>query len=843
MVRYSYKIRGVVQGVGFRPFVYQLSLKYALSGFVKNTSEGVTIEVQGESLEAFEKELQASLPPLAKIDGIEKEEIPLKEESDFQILESGGEIFKTALVSPDIKVCEECLEDLKSKEKYQNYFAVNCTNCGPRYSILQTVPYDRKNTSMAKFEMCESCKKEYEDPTNRRYHAQPISCNSCGPEISLIIGAEEYKENIYQKAAELIKQGKILAVKGIGGFHIVCDATNDDVIQRLREAKNRPTKPFALMCRDLKQIEQIAKVSDEEKELLESKEAPIVILKKDKNSLGISEKVAPNIDRVGCFLPYTPLHFLLFEHLENPIVATSGNLGEEPIITTKDEILEKLPFVDAIIDFDRDIVNGVDDSLVLVVNGDVQILRLARGYAPKVLKLPKKTDKKILAVGGNQKSTISFCIDDMAILSPHIGDLGSLKAFGFFERTVETFQRFYDFKPGVIVCDKHPNYETTKWAKQQNIEIFDVQHHLAHIYSVKAEYGLTGDYLGFSFDGTGYGEDGTLWGGEIFVGNRREYHFKPIKFLGGEKAIREPRRVALSMLFDRYSLDEILKLELETVKSFSESEMKLLYQSYIKDLNSVKSSSVGRLFDGVASLANLCQFQSYEGEAGLLCENSYDSSVENTFPYEIKEGEIIIEFDFFSQDLVSVFINTLAKIVVDIALRKKKEVILSGGVFQNRTLLEKISKDLKKENINFHYNKTTPINDGGVSLGQLYYFLETDEIIAKETEVLKEFLDLVENGKYFQAHEQLEHYWKEVKKISKERSLPFRGLINGATAFALYELGRESYKSVWQAYLKYCKDVTLENKDSNALFVQCKELMEKRYILFTQKNPEKIRSN
>lgn len=721
MIRKSYFIQGLVQGVGFRPFVYKIARELTLNGFVKNSSEGVELEIEGDekNITLFEEYLHSKLPPLARIDNINKSQKELKYENSFEILQStkDSSIYKTALIPPDIAICKDCLSDIKTQEKYLDYFATNCTNCGPRYSIIQTVPYDRKNTSMKKFVMCDSCQDEYSDPLNRRYHAQPVSCNSCGPSLSQTI----------ESASKQIKNGAIVAIKGLGGFHIVCDSTNDEVVRKLREFKNRPTKPFAIMCKDIKQVESLANVSEKEKELLESKEAPIVILNKLSN-INISDSIAPNIDRIGCFLPYTALHHILFRYLENPIVATSANLGNEPIIIDSITIKKKLPFVDFIVDFDRDIVNGVDDSLVQVIDSEVQTLRVSRGYAPMVIKLPFKSEKKILAVGANQKNSIAFVIDDNIIISPHIGDLGSLEAFNFFTRTIETYKRFYDFEPDVIVHDKHPNYETTKWAKSQGKEIIEVQHHLAHIYACKAEFGLSGDYLGFSFDGTGYGDDGTLWGGEVFVGDERKYSFKPIKLLGGEKAIKEPRRVALGMLFDKFSLDEILDLDLDLIKSFSEQEIKILHQSYTKNLNAPLSSSVGRIFDAITSFANLLQHQSYEGEAGLICEQNYNKDITRAFEYTMIDGVIDIEYNFFDKDIVSVFINTLVKIVIDISKIEKMEVILSGGVFQNKTLLELLIAEFKKENTTYYYQQETAINDGGIALGQAYYSLFNKEL-------------------------------------------------------------------------------------------------------------------
>ena len=727
-MRVSYSIKGQVQGVGFRPFIYKTALELDLVGFVKNNESGVEIQAQGTELniDNFEKSLSLNLPPLARIDAITKKEITPLKETSFKILQSSqnSSNSKTAQVSCDIATCKDCLDDIKTEGRFYNYFATNCTNCGPRYSIVKSVPYDRKNTSMDMFLMCSECKDAYENPLDRRYHAQPISCNNCGPKLSLWQLCDKTQmqtQNIYKSVASMIKDAKIVAIKGLGGFHIVCDATNDEVIQRLRAYKNRPTKPLAIMCKDLQQVKLLASASTKEQELLASKEAPIVILKKELDAkIKISDAIAPNIDRIGCFLPYTPLHHLLFKQLHNPIVATSANLGSEPIIIKARDIKEKLPFVDFVLDFDRDIVNGVDDSLVQVVNGNIQMLRLSRGYAPKVVKLPFKSEKRILAVGANAKNAIAFVIEDSIIISPHIGDLGSLKAFEFFERTIETFKRFYDFEPDVIVHDMHPNYETTKWAKRQGKELVEVQHHLAHIYACKAEFGLSGDYLGFSFDGTGYGKDKSLWGGEIFVGDERKYSFKPLKLLGGEKAIKEPRRVALSMLFDNYSLDEVLKLDLDLVRSFKESEIKILHQSHTKNLNAPLSSSVGRLFDAMASFSNLLQFQSYEGEAGLICEQNYNADVTDAYEYKIVDGIIDIKFDFFDKELVTRFINTLAQIVLDVSKKEKMQVILSGGVFQNKTLLELVASGLDKENIKYHYQQETAINDGGIALGQAY---------------------------------------------------------------------------------------------------------------------------
>lgn len=733
MVRYKYKIKGVVQGVGFRPFIYKLANQFNLTGNVSNDSDGVNLELQGSAkdIELFDEEFLESLPPLAHIDSFEKHPVSTKDETNFSIIQTNNSNSKTTLVSPDIKVCNDCLEDIKHKEKYHNYFNTNCTNCGPRYSIIKTLPYDRVNTSMSDFTLCESCQKEYEDPQNRRYHAQPISCKKCGPKLTLTIKNEvvNYKEDkIFSQTANLIKEGEIGAIKGMGGFHIVCDATNDETIEKLRTYKNRPAKPFAIMCKDLEQIQAIGDIKDKEEKLLISKEAPIVVLDKLQNST-ISNLIAPQIKKIGCFLPYTPIHYLLFEHLDTPIVATSANMGGEPIIISKEEIERKLHFIDFIVDFNRDIINAIDDSVVQVIDDKMQTLRLSRGYAPKVIKLPFKIDKKILCVGANNKSSITIAFEDTLILSAHIGDLDNIKAFEYFTRTIETLKRFYDFTPDIIVHDLHPSYETTKWAKQQNIKLISVQHHLAHIYSVKAEHNLQKrEYIGFSFDGTGYGLDETLWGGEVFINDKRAYHFKPMKLLGGEKAIKEPRRVALSLLFENYTLEDIIKMNLPVVQSFSQIELNLLYQSYEKNLNSFDTTSVGRLFDAVASFCDLSQILSYEGESGLLLESYYDETITTTFEWsisndiiDIKIVEFILHNSYDIKLLSSMLINTLSKIIIELSCQHSFDVILSGGVFQNKTLLQKVLVDLKANNKKYFINEKTPPNDGGVSLGQIYY--------------------------------------------------------------------------------------------------------------------------
>jgi len=746
------ELRGVVQGVGFRPFIYQLAHRYDLKGFVQNSSVGVFLEVEGDppAVEHFLEALQNELPPLARIDTIKSSEIPYSGCSDFEILQSQSRDDKRVPVSPDMGICDKCQQEMYDPANRRDHYPfINCTDCGPRYSIIQTVPYDRPNTSMHFFVMCEACRHEYTDPTNRRYHAQPISCPNCGPRLKAIDSDHQTvaKDNTALKlAVDAIKAGKIVALKGLGGFHLMCDATNNEAVSRLRERKRRPAKPFAVMFPDMEALKASTELSVSETALITSKEKPIVIVRKA-TKLSVAENVAPYIDRLGVFLPYTPLHHLLLERIGRPIVATSANLSDEPIIRNSSEISKKLgDVVDLILDHDREIVNANDDSVVQMAGDQKITLRHARGFAPKSIKLPFKSKKKILAVGANQKNSIALVFDDMLILSPHIGDLNSIEAFEYFERTVETFRRFYNFEPEVIVCDKHLNYETTKWAKQLKIDqrkssggknskfkIIEVQHHYAHLLAGMAEHQLNEKVLGFAFDGTGYGDDETIWGGEVMIADNHSYErvftLEPFALLGGEKAVKEPRRSALALLFEHYTLDEVRSLDLPLLKQFSDNEITLLYRSWKQGVNTPRTSSMGRLFDAVASLADILHISCFEGETGLLMEQLYDRSITGIFPFYFIDSVIklqpmlnaIIAMDE-KKIIVSMFLNTVVEMIFQIAEKYPDLALLfSGGVFQNRVLVEQISRRCAKEKHTFYFQNETPINDGGIALGQVWF--------------------------------------------------------------------------------------------------------------------------
>lgn len=748
MVTFFIKVKGIVQGVGFRPFVYNLAIKHDIKGWVNNDEKGVNILLyaQEESIENFILELKSNSPILAKIDSIRIRKITKKQEyKSFEILDSSTSKNKTTIISPDISICEECIKDINDMNNFRyNYSLTNCTNCGPRYSIIETIPYDRCNTSMKEFKLCQNCQEEYENSANRRYHAQPVSCEVCGPNATLY-----NKNNIVisnnieaiKKTAELLDKGYIIAIKGLGGFHLMCDATNDNIVNKLRVVKNRPTKPYALIFNNINTIKRYTKINIIEEEILTSKERPIVLVNKKENTI-ISKFVAPNVNKLGCFIAYTPLHYLLFRYINKPLVATSANLKDEPIIRTKEEIIDKLEdVIDFVLDYNREIINTCDDSIIQNVRKYNIKLRNARGYAPTSIKLKKELQKKILSLGANQKSTISIAFKNNLILSPHIGDLNSIESAEYFERTINTFKRFYDFEPDVIICDKHPNYESTKFAmkikeKNPNIKLVQVQHHYAHILSVMAQENIEKEVLGFAFDGTGYGDDGNIWGGEVLLSSRKEFkrvkHIKYFRLIGGEIAVKEPKRVALSLLFDTFSLDEVLAMDIPTVKAFKDTEIKMFYTMWQKGLNSPLCSSIGRLFDAISSFADILQVQTYEGETGLQIEQNYDKSIISSYTYEIFEEEIdlrpMIKEIINEKDkklICSKFINTLVNLILEISnIYKNFPVVLSGGVFQNKILLEILLDEFEKEGREFYFNIDIPSNDGGISIGQIYHQFE-----------------------------------------------------------------------------------------------------------------------
>ncbi|GAB6065722.1 carbamoyltransferase HypF [Aquifex pyrophilus] len=740
MRRARVKLKGAVQGVGFRPFVYRIAKELGLKGYVINDSRGVEIEVEGEEelLHKFLLRLSKEKPPLARIYSREVLFLEPIGYKDFEIRKSNEEGEKEVLILPDISTCEDCLRELfDPKDRRYRYPFINCTNCGPRFTIIEKLPYDRKNTTMKVFKMCEECEREYKNPLDRRFHAQPNACPKCGPHVTLYDNEGNLiarREEALEKLVRLIREGKIVAVKGIGGFHLVCDATNEEAVRELRKRKRRKEKPFAVMFRDLKQVEEYANPTELEKALLLSPERPIVLIEKKKE---LAPSVAPYLRRVGAFLPYSPLHHLILSSLDFPVVATSGNLSDEPIVKDNEEAFEKLSELsDFILLHNRDIKRRCDDSVVKVVGGIPTFIRRSRGYAPLPVELPLSSDRKVLAVGGMLKNTFAIAFGNKAFPSQHIGDIDSITNLKAFEREVYDFMKLYEFEPDVIVCDMHPRYETTRWAvefaRERGIKLVKVQHHYAHILSCMAENKVKEKVLGIAWDGTGYGEDGTLWGGEFLVCDYRDYerafYFKPFRLIGGEKAVKEPRRVALSLLFELFG-DKALGMELPTLKAFSEKELENLFKVWKRGINSPLSSSVGRLFDAVSSLLGIRQVLSYEGQGAMMIEDLYDHTERGFYPYTIKEGKI------FWEEIISAlieerdprrastrFINTLARICLDIAKEIGiPKVCLSGGVMQNDPLVSKIKELLEEEGFKvFTHQKVSP-NDSGLCVGQAVY--------------------------------------------------------------------------------------------------------------------------
>jgi hydrogenase maturation protein HypF len=737
------RIKGIVQGVGFRPYVYRLATIHQIHGTVLNSGEGVIIEAEGREVQLhdFLNALSSGPPELARIDSIEVMPSLVEGYHDFTILSSVNAAKQTA-VSPDMAICEACLDEFNDPTNRRYHHAlINCTECGPRYSITKTLPYDRQHTSMAEFVMCAACNEEYLDPANRRYHAQPTSCHECGPRISLFDSEAQlitHEHEAIKATAAMLHEGKIVAVKGIGGFHLMVDATNDAAVQSLRKHKQRPDKPLAVLFASLETLQQYADVSNDEANMLTAMQRPIVLVRKLFAS-ALSPSIAPHIDHVGAMLAYTPLQHALFLACTMPLVATSANRSDEPIYRDRTSLLNGLPGVcDAVLDVDREIINAVDDSLLQMVRGKTIMMRMARGYAPFSMPIPWQSKQCIVAVGAQQKSSIAIAVGDHVMLSPHIGDLGTLEAFEYFERTLETFLRFYDVKPRLLVCDKHPDYATTLWAKAQKLPLLQVQHHYAHVLSCMLEHTVQEKVLAFTFDGTGYGDDGTIWGGEVLLADyhtcARVGHLKPFSLLGGDKAAKEPRRVALSLLFETFETTQLQTLALPTLAAFTQEEVVWLRRAWEQGVGTVMTSSVGRLFDAVASLCGVVQQISFEGESGLrleaLCHDEYAA------PFTLRYHNAMLEFTPILDQILTMvhegkiadvpdrFINTLVAWIAEEADRHLGyPIVLSGGVFQNRTLLARTLARLEQMQREVFVPERIPINDGGIALGQMAYAL------------------------------------------------------------------------------------------------------------------------
>jgi hydrogenase maturation protein HypF len=729
-------VKGLVQGVGFRPFIYREAKTHGIMGFVTNSADGVVIEAEGVACEAFVRALRDNLPHHARIDSIDIVEREPRGYTNFEIRESTPGIGNVA-IALDTALCSACEAEMDdpSNRRY-HYPFINCTDCGPRYTILQIPPYDRVRTSMKHFTMCSQCKFEYINPASRRFHAEPISCPDCGPQLTFLDNnGKEITGNPITLAVEMLKAGKIIALKGLGGFHLMCDATSDSAVRELRLRKHRKAKPLAVMFGSLEQLQEYAVINEEERAHIAGTIKPIVIVRAKKETK-LSAHVAPLIDRLGVFLPYTPLHRLLFEAIDFPLIATSANVSDEPIIVKEDEIVHKLGnVVDGIVSHNRIIVNALDDSVIQVVEGHSVMLRMGRGFAPHTISLANAFDKCTLALGAHQKSAIALGIDKNMVLGGHIGDLGSIEADGYFEKTIQTFKRFYACEPTQLITDLHPHYSSIRYAQEQKKERYGVQHHYAHLLACMGEYSLDEKVLGFAFDGTGYGEDGNLWGGEVMIADTHGYErigfIKPFALLGGDKAIKEPRRIALSLLFDRYSLDEVLVLKSHTTEAFLEYEIRQLHHMWSKQLNAPMSSSMGRLFDAVASLGGFIQTLDFEGQAGMMMESYVDDDIICPFDFTVINREIDISI-MIDQIIVlsrqndgkrliaSRFIATVEAIIdYFVDLHSQLPIVIGGGVFQNHALMSRLYRHFGGRR--FYVQQQTPINDGSIALGQAYY--------------------------------------------------------------------------------------------------------------------------
>jgi len=716
-----------------------------LKGWVNNSSEGIHIEVEGkeETVRQFTRELSTQIPPRARVEILRFEDLEWFGFPTFEIRASVEEEGKYQLVSPDIATCADCQREIfNPRDRRYRYPFTNCTNCGPRFTIIEDIPYDRANTTMAKFQMCPQCRHEYEDPGNRRFHGQPNACPLCGPRLDLCDnqGHSLRVEDPLRSAIGLLRQGKILAIKGLGGFLLACDARDLAAVQKLRQRKYRPDKPFAVMLGNLKEAREHCLVTEEEEKLLLAPESPIVLLRWKAES-SIARAVAPAQKYLGVMLPYTPLHHLLLRESEMALVMTSGNLSEEPIVRDNEEAFSRLGGIpDAFLIHDRDIYVQYDDSVTAVVGGNPAILRRARGYAPFPVGLPFSL-KPILACGAELKNTFCLTRDRYAFISQHIGDMENLETLNYFQRTVDLYQKIFRIQPEAVAYDLHPEYLSTKYGRSLSGAKIGVQHHFAHMASCLAENGEKDPVIGIIFDGLGLGTDGNFWGGEFLVGDFgsffRKAHFEYLPMPGGAAAIRNPWRMALGYVYSLLG-EERLARHLSIFARVEEEKIRIIFQQIDRGVNSPLTSSCGRLFDGISALLGLCPSVSYEGQAAVELEMIADEKEGGTFPFflEESEGKEIIRLRPLiegilgdieggrSPSIISAkFHNTLVKIGVD-TCRKicrqggPKKVVLSGGVFQNRLLSEGMKAGLERAGFEVLVHCRVPANDGGLSLGQ-----------------------------------------------------------------------------------------------------------------------------
>ncbi len=746
------KVQGVVQGVGFRPFVYRLAHEHNLKGWVRNTSGSVKIEVEGDevALKSFLAALKAKSPPMAHIEKTEATFHSPSGYTSFVIRESQSQRGEYQLVSPDIAICEACIREIFCPtDRRHRYPFTNCTNCGPRFTIIEDIPYDRSKTTMRKFQMCPECQREYDDPLDRRFHAQPNACPKCGPSLEIVDrnGKPLESGDAIKTASTLLKRGSILALRGLGGFQLACDATDEAAVNQLRNRKRRPAKPLAVMVATMENVEKHCCLSPEERKLLESPECPIVLLRWRRNSSNISRAVAPNLKYLGVMLPYTPLHHLLLRETGRPLVMTSGNLSEEPIVKDNDEALRRLrDIADYFLLHNRDIYARYDDSVYTIVDEVPQPIRRSRGYAPYPISLPFKS-KQILACGAEEKNTFCLTKDEHAFISQHIGDMENAETLEHFENTIELYKELFRVEPEIVAYDMHPEYLATKYARQigltHGLTLVPVQHHHAHIVSCLVENRVEGPVIGVAFDGTGFGPDGAIWGGEFLLADynssQRVGHLEYVPLPGGAAAIKKPYRMALSFLYSLLGKD--FPLTGLPLSRLNPKEVEIVKQQLERGINSPLTSSAGRLFDAVSALAGVRGEIDYEAQAAIELEMLAPDEFQlekNAYPFSIitdqgikvvKLRDLISEVtqdvrNQLSTPIISLkFHRTMAEIIAEMCKVLAQErginrVALSGGVFQNRLLFKLAITALEKEGLSVLTHHLVPCNDGGISLGQ-----------------------------------------------------------------------------------------------------------------------------
>lgn len=746
--RLAITVRGVVQGVGFRPFVYNAARSQGLVGWVQNAADQVRIEVQGDqpALDEFCEALRHASPRQSHIQSLEIRELPCQDgPQEFEIRSSDGQAPPRPTIPADLATCPQCLAEIGTPgERRYDYPFTNCTNCGPRWSIIRRLPYDRPRTSMAGFPMCAKCEAEYRDPADRRFHAQPIACPDCGPSLELLDSqavSHAAGGEALRLAAEAVRSGGVLALKGLGGFQLIVDATNAQAVNLLRQRKRRPDKPFALMLAGLEEAQARCEVSPEEAAALESHQAPIVLLRRRSDRARIddvAESVAPGNPYLGIMLSYTPLHHLLLGALGRPVVCTSGNVSEEPMAIDTPDALERLGGIaDLWLVHDRPIVRPVDDSVARVTSVGLEIQRRARGFAPLPIELG--SDGPVaLAVGGHLKNTVGLSVGSQAVLSSHVGDLDNVLSVDVHRQAVEDLVDFFQVTPQVVVCDLHPDYASTRcaqqWAERWQVPLMRVQHHHAHVAAAMAEHRLAGPVLGFSWDGTGYGTDGTVWGGEVlecYQGQfRRLAHLRTFALAGGDQAVGQPRRSALGALY------EILPNEARSIAApwFEPAQLDTLVQMLQRRVHSPRTSSMGRLFDAVAAICGMPGVINFEGQSAMALEFAADPDEKDAYPLGLGgEGPAVIDWEPLLRAVLADrregtpvariagrFHNSLADVALTIAQQwSGRQVVLSGGCFQNRLLAERIQQRLKAGGFEVYTHRQVPPGDGGIALGQL----------------------------------------------------------------------------------------------------------------------------